>query len=298
MSENAKIGLIIGAEGTFPSALIEEIERIGEGLAADLVRLGAPRTNDAVPYSVIIDRMSHEVPFYRTYLKYAAMKGCRIINDPFIWSGDDKFLNAAVADRLGISNPRTVILPHKDYAPGLAHEASLRNLEYPLDWESVIDYVGLPCVLKDAHGGGRRDVHLCNSLEELLLRYNESGRLLMVAQEYIEWEQFIRCLCVGKEAVRPMGYDPGERRYRPLEKPLAPALEERIVEDSRRLMREIGYDINCIDWAIRDGTAYPIDIMNPAPELEEAELGTENFQWAVEAVAALAISYARRSGAA
>ena len=117
----------------------------------------------------------------------------------------------------------------------------------------------------------------------------------MVAQEYIEWEQFIRCLCVGQEAVRLMGYDPREGRYRPSEKPLPHVLEEQIAKDSRRLMREIGYDINCIDWAIRDGTAYPIDIMNPAPELEEGELGAENFRWAVEAVAALAIRYAQSS---
>lgn len=293
MSEAIKVGLIVGAERTFPSALIEEIERTGEDVTAELVRIGAPRSNDTVPYAVIIDRMSHEVPFYRTYLKYAAMSGCRVINDPFIWSGDDKFLNAATADRLGIPSPRTLILPHKDYAPGLAHEASLRNLEYPLGWDAVIDYVGLPCILKDAHGGGGRDVHLCSSLDELLLRYNESGRLLMVAQEYIEWEQFVRCLCVGKEAVLPLGYDPTARRYLPLEEPLNPAVQDRIVRDSRRLMQEIGYEINCIDWAIRGDTAYPIDIMNPAPELEEAELGQDNFQWAVQEVAKLAIRHAR-----
>lgn len=293
MSEPASIGLIIGAERSFPAALIDEIDRRGEGVSVELVRLGAPRTGDTIPYSVIIDRMSHEVPFYRTYLKYAAMAGCRVINDPFIWSADDKFLNASVADRLGITNPRTLILPHKDYAPGLANEASLRNLEYPLDWEAVIEYVGLPCILKDAHGGGRRDVHLCASLEELLLHYNESGQLLMVAQEYIDWEQFVRCLCVGKEDVLPMGYDPSQRRYHAVEKPLDPVVSDRIVEDSRRLMREIGYDINCIDWAIRDGVAYPIDIMNPAPTLEEAELGEENFRWAVESIANLALDHAR-----
>jgi hypothetical protein len=295
MPELLKIGLIVGAEPSFPLAFIEEVNSRGAGVVAELVHLGAPKMDDPVPYAVIIDRMSHEVPFYRTYLKHAVLHGCRVINNPFMWSADDKFFGATLADRLGISNPRTVMLPHKDYVPGLVHEESLRNLEYPLDWQGVIDYVGLPCILKDAHGGGWRDVHLCHSLEELLLHYNESGRLLMIAQEYVEWDRFVRCLCVGREEVLPMEYDPEQRRHHDLESPLPAELRERMVKDSRRLMEALGYDMNSIEWAVRDGIPYAVDFMNPAPDMDATTLPPRHFEWAVKRMADLAVQLAHHS---
>ena len=93
------------------------------------------------------------------------------------------------------------------------HDESLRNLIYPLDWTGIADYVGMPCVLKDAHGGGWKDVYVCHTLTELIEHYNGSGRLTMVVQEFIEWERFVRCLCIGQQEVLPIKYDPRQRRY-------------------------------------------------------------------------------------
>jgi hypothetical protein len=292
MKDTLKIGLIVGGESSFPSAFLDEVNGRDAGVVADLVRLGAPKMSDPVPYAVIVDRLSHEVPFYRTYLKHAVLQGCRVVNNPFMWSADDKFFGATLADRLGIANPRTAMLPHKEYAPGMIHEESLRNLEYPLDWQGVIDYVGLPCMLKDAHGGGWRDVHMCHSLEEMLFHFNESGRLLMIAQEYVAWEKFVRCLCLGQEDVLPMEYDPRDRRYHGGESTIGRELHDRIVADSRRLVRALGYDMNAIEWAVRDGTPYAIDFLNPAPDLDAASLPSHHFEWAVKHMADLAIRLA------
>ena len=298
MPEPLKIGLIVGAEAAFPDAVIREISDRNERVVAELVRIGSPRMVDPVPYAVIIDRMSHQVPFYRTYLKHAALQGCRVINDPFLWSADDKFFGASLAGRLGIRHPRTRLLPHKEYVTGLQHDRSLRNLEYPLDWQGVVADVGLPCVLKDAHGGGGADVHVCRSLDELLLHYNESGQLLMIAEEYVEWDRFVRCLCIGREQVLPMEYHPGERPYAPYDTPLPPALVARITEDSRRLVTALGYDMNCVEWAVRDGSAYVVDLANPVPELEPDLLGEANFRWAVDRVSDLAIRLAKEGSLA
>ena len=292
MTDPRRIGLIIGAESSFPEAFIAEVNERRQGVTAELVRLGAPRMSDDVPYSVIVDRASHLVPFYRTYLKHARLQGCVVINNPFVWSADDKFIGATLAARLRIATPRTVMLPHKEYTPGMAHERGLRNLEYPLDWQGVIDEVGLPCVLKDAHGGGWQDVHLCNSLEELLFHYNESGQLLMIAQEQVRWERFFRCLCVGREEVLPMEYDPGERCYLDPQPVSDGALRSRMVEDSRRLARALGYDVNTIEWAVRDGVPYAIDLMNPAPDLDAGSMPEEYFRWSVRKLADLAIAVA------
>ena len=60
------------------------------------------------PYHVIIDRISHDIPFYRAYLKNAALCGATVINNPFWWSADDKFFNFALGDKIGVAIPATV----------------------------------------------------------------------------------------------------------------------------------------------------------------------------------------------
>ena len=58
--------------------------------------------NEANPYAVIVDRISHEIPYYRTYLKNAVLQGTVVVNNPFWWSADDKFFGACLLDKLGI----------------------------------------------------------------------------------------------------------------------------------------------------------------------------------------------------
>jgi len=140
----AKIGLIVGREWSFPPAFIEEVNRRNEGVTAELVKLGAPRMDDPAEYRVIIDRISHEVPFYRTYLKHAVLAGATVVNNPFMWSADDKFFGATLCNALGLASPKTVVLPNKEYVPGIVHTESLRNLTYPLDWQGIVDTSGCP----------------------------------------------------------------------------------------------------------------------------------------------------------
>src|SRR5678815_3066984 len=210
-TEPLKIGLMVGREWSFPPAFIEEVNGRNAGVVAEYVRIGAPRMNDPACYRVVVDRISHEVPMYRTWLKQAALQGSIVINNPFMWTADDKFFGAALAESLGVSSPKTVVLPNKSYIPGIKHGESRRNLEFPLDWQDIVEHVGLPCVLKDAHGGGWRDVYICRTIDELIRNYDQSGLLTMIVQEFIHWDQFVRCLCLGQENVLPMKYDPRER---------------------------------------------------------------------------------------
>lgn len=288
-----KVGLIVGREWSFPPAFIEEVNRRDQGVVAEYVKLGAPRMDDPCEYAVIIDRISHEVPFYRTYLKHAALHGCTVVNNPFMWTADDKFLGATLATRLGIAHPKTVVLPNKEYIPGVIHDESLRNLQYPLDWQGIVDYIGLPCILKDAHGGGWKDVYVCRSLEELIHHYDGSGLLTMIVQEFIEWDQFIRCICIGQDKVMPIKYDPKERKYHVEHDHLSPELGARVVADSLKLVRALGYDMNSMEWAVRDGIPYAIDFMNPAPDMDIYSLTPHYFEWVVGAMADMAIDLAK-----
>ncbi|MDT8307753.1 MAG: hypothetical protein RRC07_17595, partial [Anaerolineae bacterium] len=192
-----KVGLLVGREWSFPPAFIEEVNRREAGVTAEYVKLSGTQMDEPNPYAVIVDRISHEVPYYRSYLKNAVLQGTKVVNNPFMWTADDKFFEASLATKLGIASPRTLVLPNKDYVPGIVHPDSLRNLDF-VEWEAVIDYVGLPCVLKDAHGGGWKEVYVCHSKEELIRNYDQTGLLTMVVQEFIEWQQYIRCMCIGQ----------------------------------------------------------------------------------------------------
>src|ERR671925_1346304 len=197
-----KIGLLVGREWSFPPAFIDEVRRRDAGVEAEFVTLGGTAMDQPVPYSVNIDRISHEVPYYRSYLKYASLQGATIVNNPFMWSADDKLFGASLATKLGVASPKTVVLPNKEYVPGIVHNESLRNLIFPTPWEEHVKYLGgFPVVLKDAHGGGWKQVHICHSMQELWNAYDQSGLLTMVLQEFIKWEgdQYLRCMCLGQQ---------------------------------------------------------------------------------------------------
>jgi hypothetical protein len=279
-----KVGILAGREKTFPDALIKNINERGQGdVIADFIKLGGIRHDAPPQYDVVIDRISHEVPFYRATLKRMALEGTVIINNPFWWSADDKFFNYSLARKLGVAVPKTVLLPQKDYMTGITSE-SLRNLEFPLDWQSVADYVGFPSFLKPFDGGGWKNVSKVNSLEELLKEYDQTGTLCMTLQEGIDFDQFVRCYCVGQEEVMIMAYDPRKpylsgEQYIHNPDYLAPELAGRVRRDVRTLCTALGYDLNTVEFAIKDGIPYAIDFMNPAPDAELASVGEFYHNW-------------------
>jgi hypothetical protein len=287
-----RVGILVGREKTFPLALIERINEQGKGdVVAEFVTVGGVRLDEEKRYDIIIDRISHEVPFYRGFLKRCALEGTYVINNPFWWSADDKFFNYSLATKLGVAIPKTVLLPQKDYIEGITGE-SLRNLEFPLDWQGIIDHTGLPAIIKPFDGGGWKNVSRVNTLEELWRIYDTTGTLCMTLQEFINFDQFVRCYCVGQEEVMIMPYDPrkpylsGEQYVNDPDY-LSPELNERVTRDVRTLCRALGYDINTVEFAIKDGIPYAIDFMNPAPDAELASVGEFYHNWVTDAVVRL-----------
>ena len=172
------IGVLYGMEESFPPALVDRINAMDlADVRAEHLKTGGVEMAASTRYGVIIDRISHDIPFYRSYLKNAVLTGTKVINDPFWWSADDKFFNYSLAKTLGVAVPRTVLLPHKEHPPGTT-ERSMRNLEYPLDWDGIFEYVGFPAFLKPHDGGGWKSVYKVGSPEEFFRAYNESGDAL------------------------------------------------------------------------------------------------------------------------
>jgi glutathione synthase/RimK-type ligase-like ATP-grasp enzyme len=292
------VGLLTGRERSFPEALINEISRRDEGITALYAQLDITKVDEPPPYDVLVDRISHEVTCYQPILKTAALRGTRVVNNPFWRIADDKAFGTALAKALGVPIPKTFILPSKQYGEDINGE-SLHNLRFPLDWEGMIADTGLPVFMKPHWGGGFRDVYKVETLEELWRTYDRTGRLTMIVQEAIEWTQYVRCIVIGKTNVLPLRWDPrlphheryvGARESMP---PLDPDLEQKIVEHAQTLCRALGYDMNTCEFAVRDGVPYAIDFMNSAPDFEGKFLPPETFRWIVEQMADLCIRLAK-----
>ncbi|MCC7439462.1 MAG: hypothetical protein IT211_13300 [Armatimonadetes bacterium] len=292
------VAVLFGMEQTFPPALVEAINRRGADVRAEFVQVGGVTLEEISQYTVIIDRISQDIPFYRSMLKNAVLNGTRVINNPFWWTADDKFFNYALAKKLGVAVPKTVLLPHKQHPPNTTGQ-SMRNLIYPLNWEEIFNYVGFPSWLKPFDGGGWRHVYKVNSIDEFFNAYNQTGQLCMTLQEGIDFEEYYRCYCVGRQYVHIMPYEPRNPHHLRYVAPFAPSPEmhARITGDCIKLCDALGYDINTVEFAVRDGIPYAIDFMNPAPDAEATSVGDENFQWFVETVATYAINEALKGRA-
>ncbi len=290
------IGVLFGMENSFPGALVEHINaRNIEGIHSEFVETGAVHLSKPSRYAVIVDRISHDIPFYRAFLKHAALNGTVIINNPFWWSADDKFFNYTLAEKLGVAVPPTVILPHKKHPEGTT-ERSMRNLEYPLDWDSVFAYVGEHGFMKPVNGGGWRDVYHIHNRMDFFKAYDQSRDLCMMYQKAVDFNEYFRCYVVGQQKVHIMPYDPRKphaERYVQAGQSYDKKLLERVERDALKLCRALGYDLNTVEFAVENGIPYAIDFMNPAPDADLHSVGKANFDWIVKEVADLAISKAQ-----
>jgi glutathione synthase/RimK-type ligase-like ATP-grasp enzyme len=266
---------------------------MGKGVSAEFIQLGGTKLNEPVPYRVVLDRMSHEVPYYSVYLKMAALQGTYCINNTFWRSCDDKFFGYAIAEKLGIAEPKTVVLPNRSYVDDVTAE-SLRNL-WPTDFSMYLDYVGCPCFMKPAFGGGWKDVTKITSLQHLYDTYEASGTKTMMLQELMTWDIYIRVPTIGRRSARAIRYDPapmGMGGYNQDYDVIPRAIRDEAEELSLRFNKALGYDMNAIEFAYRDGKYYGIDLTNYTPDMDYRSFKDAHFPWAVEKMAEFAVEKA------
>ena len=264
------------------------------GVTAELAVFGGTSELEPPRHAVIVDRISHEIPYYRAHLKSAALLGTAVINDPFWWEADEKFFECTLARKLGVAVPKTVVLPNKDYIPDIDHQKSLRNLKYPMDWERIVAYTGLPAVLKPNTGGGWKDVYIVHSIDQLLSAFDQTGKKTMILQEFIDWDDYVRCICIGRTNIMPLRYNPRapfEERY-VISQPVEGPLHEHAIRDAGTLVEALGYDMDTVEFAVKDGVLYAIDFLNPAPDFDNFSIKEDNFRWVLEKMTDLVIAYA------
>ncbi len=290
-----KIGILYGQENSFPQAFVERINsKKVKGITAELCSITEARQNIPNDYAVIIDRISQDVPFYRAYLKNAAITGTAVINNPFWWSADEKFFNNALAEQVGVPVPKTALLPSKN-KPDDTTDQSFRNLQL-LKWNEIYDYLkGFPLYMKPHSGGGWKSVYKVENEAELFKAYDETDQLVMMLQETVDFDSYWRCYCIGQKYVKIMPYEPRNPhhlRYQAdfkVSKKLMDTMHDYVL----RLNKSLGYDFNTVEFAVRDGIPLAIDFCNPAPDAEASSVGPENFEWVVEHAALYAIERAK-----
>ena len=291
-----KIGILFGQENTFPAAFVQRVnEKNVEGIVAEAVSIDAVQQASPTEYAVIIDRISQDVPFYRAFLKNAAICGTAVINNPFWWSADEKFFNNALAEKVGVPVPKTVLLPSHN-RPDDTDEGSFRNLKYPLDWNGMFEHIGFPAYMKPHDGGGWKSVYRVENPQDLFNKHAETDQLIMMLQEEILFESYFRCYCLGGNNVHIMQYEPRNPHHLryvidgpAIDKKLLKKIEELTI----KLNQALGYDFNTVEFAVRDGIPYAIDFCNPAPDADIHSVGQENFEWIVENAANMAIEKAQ-----
>ena len=290
-----KIGLLCGREYSFPPAFIARVNEVGQphGITAQMVKLGGTKMDAPAEFRVIVDRISHEVEYYRGALKHAVLQGSYVINNPFWWTADDKYFNYSVMSKLGVAIPRTVLLPQKGYPPDVDLTAeSLHNLAFPVDWDELLDYVGRPAILKPYSGGGWKHVYKVNDKKELLEAYDRTAPYCMTLQQFINFDKYVRCFTFGKTDITPVAYDPRERRYVIDHQYLSPELGARVVRDAQTINLALGYEMNTIEFAIEGDVPYAIDYLNPAPDFERDRITPFYFSHVVEKMTELVIDRA------
>lgn len=291
-----KVGILFGQEKTFPQAFVDRVNHKNvDGIQAEFVKIDKVVQGVCDKYSVIIDRISQDVPFYRAFLKNAASAGAAVINNPFWWSADDKFFNNALALGVGVKVPKTVLLPSNSH-PADTTADSMRNLDYPLNWEAIFDYIGFPAFFKPFAGGGWKHVYRVTDRDDFFAKYNQTGQLVMMLQEEVVFEEYYRCYGIGYQDVKLMEYDPRKpfhEQYSRTPKPIPAARQKQLRNAVLKLCIGLGYEFNTVELAMRDNEPYAIDFGNPAPDADVNSVGPENFEWIVEAASNLAIRRAQ-----
>ncbi len=289
------IGLLFGMEQTFPPAIVERINSMMlDDVRAEFVKTGGVKMDELMKYDVILDRISQDIPFYRSMLKIAQLGGTRVVNNPFWWSADDKFFNYSLMNKIGVPIPRTVLLPTKEHPPETTSQ-SMRNMIYPLNWDEIFEYIGFPAFLKPHDGGGWKHVYKVDNREEFYAAYDKTGSICMTLQSAVNFTEYYRCYCIGKKHVRIMPYEPRNPHHLRYVAEFSPT-PARLAELEKHcitICEALNYDFNTIEFAVENDIPYAIDFLNPAPDAEKSSVQEDNFEWVLETTANYLVELAR-----
>jgi glutathione synthase/RimK-type ligase-like ATP-grasp enzyme len=287
-----RIAVLYGIEKSFPQTVIDFINENFKGFKAEELKIGAVKINDKFKYDVILDRVSHLIPFYQAYLKAAIVEGTKVVNDPFTSNADNNFYHSVLSTSLKINTPKSVIIPSKELPDGTNPEM-MHNLIYPLNWDDVFDYIGFPAYLKPNIGHAAHTAYKIYNKHEFFSTYDLTGKMTMILQENIEFDEYFRVFTIGRKDTRILRYDPIKPlhlRYYKEATVIDEKLRKELEKISLKICNNFNYDFNSSDFAVKDGKPYVIDWLNVSPVCDKEFMFADDFNWLVETTSAFLIS--------
>lgn len=289
------IGIMAGQENSFPEALIEEINsRKLNTVCAERVFIDSVTLKNTMPYDVIFDRVSCEVQFFNSLLKYAHALGVRIVNNPFSTYRNDSFSNLAIADCLGIRVPRTALLPSKDQPYGTTPD-TFRNLAFPLNWESIFEYVKFPAYIKPDSDNPFINSFKVYNQAEFFAAYDLTGQHVMLLQESIDYQEYYRCYVIGDSEPVILHYNPSKPLHLRFCAEIKPSDEVRakMIDASLKISSSIGLEFNSVEFAVLGSDVFLTESYNNLATVDSSIFCDDDFKTIVKNTADYLIKVAK-----
>lgn len=279
--ERKLVGILESKKDRFINDVVYRLS----GVDVEFMSLGMERAPIERGYRVVVDRLSFSYPFLREVVKSLALSGTYVINNPFAALATNKILDIRLGSRLGLSFPKTIILPDRTVTQetdGLVIQPNLQG---------VANEVGLPCILKPFDGYGWDDVYVVKSIEELQNLYlSLSSRHILLVQQLIKFKSYFRVFCFDQRDVLFIRWIPkplamGQYLYGDLSS--LEGARDRLTTLTIQLNRALDLDINVVEWCVdENGQWWVIDAFNEVPEVIREALPPEYYSWLVEKFAA------------
>lgn len=291
-----KIGILYGMEHGFAGELLDRLNDAPiAGTSADIVKIGGQKMDTIPDYHVLLDRASGEVPFYKSFLKQAALNGTRVVNDPFVNCEDDNYFHYTMAGKIGLNVPKVVILPSKERPSGASAE-SMQNMIFPLNWDELFNYVGFPAYLKPNQGKGNTNAYTVYNKHEFFSAYDLTGNKPVILKEAIEYEKYYRVFVIGRSEARTVIYEPMKphhMRYSEREADLTKKMKADIEKAAIKVTTALGLDFNVVDVGIHNKEIYLPEFQNPFPNLDKNLVYDETYEWVLDNTAVFLTKIAR-----
>ena len=266
-----KIGVLYGLENTFANDLINNINnRMIKTLKAESVTFSAVKTDEKPNYDLIFDMVSEVVPFYSSILKTLELKGMKVISSQFSKYKGDFFYFNNIAKKSRVLCPKTAIIPTKNW-PDNVNGDCLVNIEYPLNWESVFEYIGFPMIIKPNSPNSTKYYYKVYNTSEFFANYDLTGNQQMIVEEAIEYDSQFKAYVIGNRDIILVPYCPEKAlQYRFPDE--AVQLSDKEIEKirliSKKISTELGFDFCSLEFGIKNNEIYLCGYPNQSTYIE------------------------------